>query len=249
MMRHLRAHVLPSSEDDDLMSTIAKRGLRGDNVGLSRIARVVGALMLYSGLAYAQPSGWTKVTVDLVEALRNGGIPAAAALVGNYVDGQEDDAESIAEDLLHLAEFSQVIVRGKVIAKSQARLSPSLKSITTDYTIEVLEWFHGPLVNGQQVAVTMPGGLVQFSNGTTAEWRPVRNRFFAINDEYVLYLTQISVGNSTFYVPTLGPQGVFGFGADGKVRSHARQIDTVYQKYANMERLSFLNAVRASAVH
>jgi hypothetical protein len=195
-----------------------------------------------------QPPGWTRASLEVSQARENGGIPADAAIVGNYVTGGDADAGVYARDLLHLAEDSDVIVLGKVIAKSRARLLLP-RAIMTDYTVEIVEWFHGPLVNGQQVVVTMPGGFVRFANGTTAEWREGRNRFFAINDEFVLYLGQISLNNSTFYVPNLGTQGVFGFGADGKVMPHAPTVYPLYKAHANMERVSFLNAVRATAVH
>jgi len=172
-------------------------------------------------------------------------LPAAAKLVGHYVGGEEADSNVGVLDLADLARVSTVVVMARVTGKFPARLR-TINIITTDYQLEVTDWFQGPFVNGQDLKVQMLGGRVRFSDGTTAEWREVRNPFLKLNTEYLFFLERFL--DEDVYVPSVGTQSIFGFTAEGKVVSWARAQDEVFKKYSGLSRESFLAQVRASVI-
>jgi hypothetical protein len=189
---------------------------------------------------------FTPYSAELLKAMREGGIPAAAGVAKHYVSaGNFIDSEGVAEDLGTIAEHSLVVILARVTGKRPAMLIGN-NAIVTDYELVVTDWFQGPLVHGADLRVRMPGGKIHFSNGTTAEWRP-RPPTLQLDTEYVFYLSR-SPTEPDLYVPTLGPQGVFGFDANGLVAPHGRDIDEVFRKYVGWQRQAFFRQVHALAV-
>jgi len=190
---------------------------------------------------------FTPYSAELVKALREGGISAAANVAKHYVSAGDDfESEVIAEDLGSLAKSSDVVILARVTGVRPAILVAN-NAILTDYEIVVTDWFQGPLVPGAELRVRLPSGKIHFSNGTTAEWRPIRVPALSLNTEYVLYLSR-RPSEPDVYSPTLGSQGVFGFDANGLVAPHGRKNDEVFRKYAGWERQAFFRQVHALAI-
>src|SRR5471030_649178 len=106
----------------------------------------------------------TPLTRDVVRAFREGGLEAAAALVGHFVWSEDGDVRSTADDLFALSQESAVVVRARVSTEFPSVLSGGGMSITTAYGMTVAESFQGDLQSGAQVTVRMIGGTVTFGN-------------------------------------------------------------------------------------
>ena len=100
-------------------------------VAVSVLLLAAAVARLSSRNASPGEQSWTKPTIELVEALRAGGLPAAAALVGHYVAGDDGDTHYIALDIFDLAQRSSVVVLGRVTGKLDAKMYGS-RSILTD---------------------------------------------------------------------------------------------------------------------
>jgi hypothetical protein len=186
----------------------------------------------------------TPITKQLVNAIRSGGIPAAAALVGHYI-GSEDRQFDSVEDLDELAQHSDAVARISVVSKLPSQLSNDKLSITTDYVVRVVERFQGPLQSGEQTSVRLPGGRIQFSNNTIAETWSSSIPTMQVGDDYVFFLHLSALADA--FEPTLGPQGIFTFSSQGITVSRAKSVDEVYKKYDGMPKENFLQIVRVSA--
>ena len=95
------------------------------------------------------------------------------------------------------------------MSKRPARFEPGTRNliITTEYTISVSERFKGVLEAGTQLAFMTLGGLIQFSDSTTAEIRTERNLEIQVGDDCVLFLRR---AEERFGL-SLGPQSMFTF--------------------------------------
>ena len=78
----------------------------------------------------ASPVSFTTPTKDLILALRSGGLPAAAALVGHYVGADDGDTTVEARDLRDLSNNSDEIVRGYWLFS--VRVEDVMKGRTTE---------------------------------------------------------------------------------------------------------------------
>jgi hypothetical protein len=197
----------------------------------------------------ADQAVFTQPTPAVLNALQTGGLPSAVTLVGHYV-GVADPIErrAIASDLFVLSTHSDVVVLGRIESKAPSQLSSNMREISTDYVLSVAERFQGAVAVGASVTLRLPGGLVQFSNGTSAELRSTRlPNGLALGQEYVMFLSHIDGGTNTFGL-VLGLQGLFGLGTDGRVVSAGRDIDEVYKKYNGLGRDAFLGRVRSSTI-
>jgi hypothetical protein len=188
----------------------------------------------------------TQITMETVNAMRSGGFPAAAAIVGNYVALDDNDSHGSIQDLYRLATSSDVVVLARVVAKSPSQLSSSLRNITTDHQLTVPERFQGSIDVGAAATVRMRGGKVTFSKGTSAEIRASRMPAgLEPGHDYVFFLTQLQA-TPAVYETVCGPQGLFAFTSDGShVISPARDIDDVFKKYNGLTEDDFLAQVRA----
>jgi hypothetical protein len=210
------------------------------------IVHVVGISSALLGASIlAQTTAFTPASKDLLNAIRAGGLPAAATLVGHYVGGDDGDEKESAGSLFQLAQASDAVIRGSIVSELPSKMTSDNSFIFTDYIIVIKERFQGPLIVGSNVPVRMVGGTIHFTNGTTAEVRGRRVPKMNVGDEYVLFLRQAEPG---LFSPTLGPQGIFALGADGKAQSRARPIDPVYAAAHGQLRDEFLHLVRNATI-
>ena len=211
---------------------------------LSIFAIAVIALLTPTHAA-GQANEVTPLTRELIAAIRAGGIPAAATLVGHYVRASDGDVHMFAQDLTDLARNSDVVIRASIDAIGPSQLTADKTSITTDHVVTIMETFQGSLQNGTQTVVRMEGGFIRFRNNTTAEVRNSRTPKMKVGQSYILFLERTDPVQP--FALALGPQSIFTFGQDGKTISLGRNIDPVFEKYNGMPRDQFLQTVWQAA--
>lgn len=99
------------------------------------------------------------------EALRRGGIRAAAAVTGHYIGQVSAEPENNVETLKHLVAWHELIVIGR-IQSNRSWLTADGETIVTDYRVVVEKVLKGNV--GSLITVSIPGGRVSFENGTRA---------------------------------------------------------------------------------
>jgi hypothetical protein len=118
---------------------------------------IVLAAVLIAG-AWQPATGQTAETPTsraLVDALRSGGLRAAAELVGQYKGINDFQMRAVVDDLFALARFSDLVVRARAVNSWSPRLSRDGDSISTDYQFVIEERFQEPLVDGSSIRVRL----------------------------------------------------------------------------------------------
>ena len=127
-------------------------------------------------------------------------------------------------------------------------LSSTGDSIDTHFVVRISEVIKGGsrFSVGDAIFVSLPGGKLDFDDGTSAEVQTPGFESMAMGKQYVLFLYQNRNGSNVLLL-TGGPQGLFELQPNGKTKSHARPTDTVTKDADNKDRESFLNVVRTLA--
>jgi hypothetical protein len=212
--------------------------------GIERRLIAFFALLSVPTLTWGQHPDFTPTTKALIEAMRAGGLPAAAVHVGHYV-GIDGDGDSfvVALSLTDLAQECDAVIRVSVESQLPSQLTEDGSGITTDHVVTVTERFQGLGEVGSQVTLRMSGGRVAFKNQTTAELRGRVPRM-RVGEDYVLFLKRPDTSRP--FRPMLGSQGVFTFDSDGRTQPRARLSDSLFERYQGMPREQFLRVVRSS---
>lgn len=138
-----------------------------------RTNQVIGALAAMLLLAGFGPQAHVVVgrqaaadqRLKEVEALRRGGVPAAAALTGHYMGTVSAEPENNVESLAQLVEWHSLIVIGRV-QSNRGWLTADGETVVTDYRIAVQRILKGDAP--RLITVSIPGGRVSFEDGSTA---------------------------------------------------------------------------------
>lgn len=153
-------------------------------------------------------------------ARKPNGLREAARLSGHYIliDISTDDhprsfvsyVATTYNDLATMAKDSEAVIVGTAMDHS-VRLSAGGTSIITEYHIRAEQDFKANFMPGDVVLVAIPGGKVDFPEGTSAEIRTPN--FPRMNDgsRYVLFLGP----KNSSYRTTGGSQGIFELPGDG----------------------------------
>jgi hypothetical protein len=182
----------------------------------------------------------------VVEALRRGGLKAAAKLKGNFVRPFDPHPDWLSFGMEKLTASSEAVVVG-VPVKNVCELTPDGQLITTNYDVIVQEVLKGDVQPGSTIKVALVGGRVTFPDGTTAEVVTPSFEKMINGRTYLLYLSQYKV-RSPMYDLTGGPQGMIDLPGDGaKVKSHGRDTDPVKNEVKDMDAETFLKEVRRLA--
>ncbi|HEU4711131.1 MAG TPA: hypothetical protein VFS76_06170 [Pyrinomonadaceae bacterium] len=168
---------------------------------------------------------------------------------GRLVSNLDFNRSSQKSSLKDMVSSSTLIV----IASTESnvcRMSEDGKTVRTFYKSQVEEVLKGQRQAGQKITVSLPGGMVGFPGGVTAEVQTPWFKKMLNNRRYLLFLNG-KVNGDTFS-PTGGPQGVFEIPADGTgVLSHSGLTKDVMQQYAGKNRQTFVqeikDAIRAEA--
>ena len=198
----------------------------------SGIAISVAALSQRPKLA--PPNASLKDPRTLEEKARRGG----GRLVAN-LDFNRSSQKSSLKDMVTSSK-SIVIVTTE---SNVCRMSEDGQTVRTLYTARVEEVLKGQGEPGQKITVSLPGGMVGFPGGATAEVQTPWFKKMLNNRRYLLFLT--GKPNGVTFSPTGGPQGVFEIPADGTgVLSHSGLSQDVMQQYAGKNRQDFVREIK-----
>ena len=148
-------------------------------------------------------------------------------------------------DLSGLAGDSTAVIIGTP-QTNISQLTPDGMSITLDYRVKVEYVYKGALREGDFVTVSLPGGMVKFEDGSTAEVRTSGFRKMQDGKTYALFLTPKGRGA---FVPTGGAQGVFDIPTTSvtrAVKSHVLVPNDPVLKYHEADVKDFLKELRKS---
>lgn len=181
-----------------------------------------------------------------VDAARQGGLREAAKVKGSFVVTDYAKAGGVYSGLEALASHSDTVIVGTP-ARNVCEVTPDGRYITTNYEVVAQDVFKGNIRKRDTVKVSLPGGRVQFEDGTFAEVRVPDFRKMEDGRTYVLFLVE-QKNNPGYFQVVGGPQGLFELSPDNvTVKSHGRPIDLVAQKYKDKGQQDFLKEVREAA--
>ncbi|HKC62068.1 MAG TPA: hypothetical protein VKB86_00415 [Pyrinomonadaceae bacterium] len=174
--------------------------------------------------AIASMSGWRKAASPAPkESLTQQGNAEGRLRQGarekrHFVLAYDDPQWKNVLDTKMLVKDSPIIILGRV-ERSPCKLSEDGERITIDYQVRVSDVVKGNMAKGTLVTVSVPGGLVRFDDGTTAEFRTPSFRKMASGRSYLLFLTPEGKRDGIL-ITTGGPQGIFELSRDGASAMH-----------------------------
>ncbi len=195
-----------------------------------------------------QPASQNKGNDDAIalrDALRRGGLRAAAKLKGNYVEQVDPHWDWGQFSVETLTKNSTAVIVGRFTKKLDPRLIDG-KAIYTDYEVAVDELVKGNLKQAKTIVVSLSGGRIYFEDGTSAEQTTPTVDPVRIGRSYTLFLTQQDALPSVFMLMG-GPQGMVDVEDSSTVRSHGRPEDPSAVEIKGKDRDSFLKVVREQA--
>lgn len=125
-----------------------------------------------------------------------------------------------------------------------SRLTADGTNITLDYQVKVEYVYKGILRENDIVTISLPGGMVKFEDGSTAEVRTPGFRKMQDGRTYALFLAP---KNNKAFVPTGGPQGIFEIPTTSvtrAVKSHTLVLNDPMFKYNGMDVKVFFKELR-----
>jgi hypothetical protein len=216
------------------------------------LVTVLNILMCLSTLpASGQQTNPQSLTPDdyiqVRDALRRGGYREAAKVKGHYVGDFDPHWDFGLFDIESLTKNSVVVVVGVATTALPSRLTTDGQLIVTDYEISVQEIIKGSVTAGGKVKVSLPGGKMEFEDGTSAELRTPKFEHIKVRQTYALFLTEDQTEPGVFTL-TGGPQGLVEVCSDGvPVKSYGRPTDPVFEQVKELDAESFLQEVRKQA--
>jgi hypothetical protein len=182
----------------------------------------------------------------LVDVLRSEGLRGAAKLKGHYVADFNPHPDFGLYNVEALTKYSAAVVIGVAGPSVGSNLTENEDNIETDYQIIIEVPIKGDFIKGSTVIVSLPGGLVRFKDGTSAEIRTPTFEHVKSGGRYVLFLSEVE-GVPGKYRLTGGPQGLVSLLDDGSAKSHGRLTDPVAVQAKENSQGSFLKNVREQA--
>lgn len=182
--------------------------------------------------------------MQVVEAMRKEGLRGAAKLKGNFVTNYDPYHHQPPFGLEELTKNSEVAIVGAPTRNIRSKLSTDGLDINTEYEVVVQETLKGDLPAGSTITISLPGGKVKFTDGTSAEIKVIEFTPMQSGVVYTLYLNKNEEG---IYILTAGPYGLLEMHGDGKVRSHARAKDTIVIETKDKKVADFLKDARKLA--
>jgi hypothetical protein len=182
----------------------------------------------------------------LTEALRRGGLREAAKLKGHYVGDFDAHWDFSRLDIELLTKNSAAVVVGTTTKKLGSRLTSEGQLIFTDYEVTVQERIKGEVAAGARITVSLPGGRVEFEDGTIAELTTPNFEHMKTGGTYTLFLNESATAPGG-YTLTAGPQGLVEIVDNNKVKSHGRPTDPINEQSKDKNKDTFLEEVRKQA--
>lgn len=125
-----------------------------------------------------------------------------------------------------------------------SKLTTDGTSITLDYKVKVEYVYKGNLRESDVVTISLPGGMVTFEDGSTAEVRTPGFRKMQDGKTYALFL---ATKDNKAFVPVGGPQGIFEIPTTSvtrAVKSHTLVPNDPMLKYNGMNVKDFFKELR-----
>lgn len=201
----------------------------------------------------AQRSSRRPPTRPEIERLRREqGIKAVAKLLGRYESAarvERVEKDIMALDLPSVADRSDLIIRGVVVGRTSS-VSEDGAWLVTDHEIQVNELFDGVGTPGEIISLRLPGGRVQFEDGSVAEIPIDEFRGMELGPEYVLFLAR-SRGSAlpkAHYELAWGTQAAFELTPAGRVSLLGPAIASVPKLYRNKPTKDLLADIRAAVL-
>ena len=227
-------------------------------MGLSLIGALLAAMS--SGILVSRAAGLpeqqSRVSEQVAEALRTGGLREAAKVTGRFtreIPGADSGGPSTISELVR---ESTLIVLGRT-GSNRSRLDPDGDMIRTAYQFDVESVLKGDRPAGRQVAVVLLGGMVVFEDGSVAQLR-VANSVRPVNrEQYLLFLhppkgqpdARSRLYRDDELVPVSDIQGVFRLpGGGGGVIPSIRRGRDFARTVRTMQPGQFIEAVK-QAIH
>lgn len=127
-----------------------------------------------------------------------------------------------------------------------SRLTADGTSITLDYQVKVEYVYKGKVRENDIITISLPGGMVTFEDGSTAEVRTPGFRKMQDGKTYALFVV---VKDNSVFVPLGGPQGIFEIpttSATRAVKSHTLVPNDPMAKYNGMNVKDFFKELRGT---
>lgn len=164
---------------------------------------------------------------------------------GQYITNQAPTRNRTYADLKDLADNSSTVIVG-IPQDNVSTLSQDGRSITIDYHTKVMYVYKGDLREGSTTKVSIPGGMVRFDDGSSAEVRTPWIKKMMTGKAYVLFLCPS--GRPGVYVTTGDAQGLFEIPKtareDAIVKTHSGLPGDVVRKYEGNDARLFLQELR-----
>jgi hypothetical protein len=181
----------------------------------------------------------------LKRVVREQGVEGAARLKGHYVAvGNAPCWPSYTLEMI--TKNSGLVVVGTPLT-NVCKIDSEGDGITTDYQVSVNEAIKGNVARGSVITVSLPGGRVEFPDGTSAEVRVQDFRKMENGKTYVLFLRNGQPGSEKF-ITTGAAQGLFEIPNDGSgIKPHGSPINSVCKENQDKPVATFLQQVRVFA--
>lgn len=188
-------------------------------------------------------------------ALLTGGLHGAAiAAGGTYRFFYDPNPEAVVADLESFAKQSDAVVIGDVIA-NECHMALNERYITTDYRVRVIESLLGPHATGDEIILSVPGGRLQFPDGTAAQMEVKQFASPLNGDRLVVFGHQVKstvltgamnewAGRDVIYSPVMSTLSVISLSNDDSIQFRGRLTDPVVKAYHNKPVAGFLHDLR-----
>jgi hypothetical protein len=205
---------------------------------------VLGARGLYHQRSAPQQLVWKKPPSNEDDNLKDPRpLKDKAKEAGRYVAAEYPPKFDKLNTLGELAREADAVVIAKALHNT-SQLSPNGKTVTIVYEMSVLHVYKGTFGTGNDLSVSLPGGLARFSDGTSAEVRTPWFKKMLNGGTYLLFLSRQP---DRAWTPTGGPRGLFEIPtneANRKVASHTMIDGDPMRAYDGMEVTQFLRALK-----
>lgn len=221
------------------------RGLllsRGINDMRKHISIAVFLSVVLSALVLVVAKRQTRAGLQTAAASRTESLREKAKLNGSYSISARPKPMRRYNDGKTLAQASSFIVVATVESSNAQLLSRAENFIVTHFQIKVSNVLKGSQQPNQVLTLRVPGGRVQFEDGTSAEVKmPDFWKQPEVGKSYVFFLEQRHAGH---FVLHGGPQGLFELTGEGRVKPQVRAEDQLMQNYENKDVDSFVSEIR-----
>jgi hypothetical protein len=217
------------------------------NHKLARYFLILLIVLAALGLALANISA-TKQEARSVSQSRGAAsartLKEKAKQAGKFVGYEQPNDAAAYPGLDQLVGNSAAVVIG-IAQQNVCRLSPDGEHISIDYQVKVEYVYKGTVRQGNTITVSLPGGMVHFADGTSAEVRTPWFKKMQQGATYLLFLNQAAADQP--FVTTGAAQGLFEIPTtlnSRVVKTHTGVLKDPIWKYNGMDVKAFLKEVR-----